>query len=229
MSPLSTLQRSPPATACILRLSALGDVCHALAVLRALQSAWPATRFTWLIGKAEHRLLGLVPEVEFISYDKRGGLAELGRLRRALRVRRFDLLLHMQLALRASLISTFVSAPVKLGFDRGRARELQWLFTTDRIAAAERQHVLDGLLGFATALGVPVTRPRWDIPLPEAAVASAARLTAGEPTLVISPCSSHRLRNWNVAGYAAVADRAHRAHGLRVVLCGGRAADERGA
>ena len=39
----------------------------------------------------------------------------------------------MQLALRASLVSTAVHAPVRLGFDRARARELQWLFTNARI------------------------------------------------------------------------------------------------
>ena len=227
MSPLSTFQHSPPATVCILRLSALGDACHTLAVLRALQAAWPDTRFTWIIGQPEHRLLGLVPEVEFISYDKRGGSAELGRLRRRLRARRFDLLLHMQLAIRASLISAWVRAPVKLGFDRARARELQWLFTTDRIAPGGRQHVLDSLLGFADACGVPHATLRWDIPLPAAAQAAAARLTGGEPTLVISACSSHPLRNWHPAGYAAVADHARAAHGLKVILCGGPGREER--
>ena len=196
-------------------------------MLRALQAAWPQTRFTWIIGTAEHRLLGLVPEVEFISYDKRGGRGEWLRLRRLLRSRRFELLLHLQLALRASLLSRWVQAPVKLGFDRGRARELQWLFTTDRIAAGGRQHVQDALYGFADALGVPHAVPRWELPLPEPARASAARLTAGEPTLVISACSSHPLRNWNPAGYAALADHARRAHGLRVILCGAPNATER--
>ena len=203
-------------------------MCHALAVLRALQSAWPATRFTWLIGKAEHRLLGLVPEVEFISYDKRGGLAELGRLRRALRVRRFDLLLHMQLALRASLAASCVAADVKLGFDRARARELQWLFTDARIAPAAREHVLDSFFGFPAALGIRERLLRWDLPLPAAARAYAVRLIPdAQPTLIISPCSSHARRNWAAARYAALAVHAATRHRMRVILAGGPSGAER--
>ena len=228
MSPLSSFSNSPPQSVCLLRLSAIGDACHALAILRTLQSAWPTTRFTWIIGALEHKLMRLVPEVEFISYRKRGGLAELCRLRRALAGRRFDLLLHMQLAFRSSLISTAVRAPVKLGFDRARARELQWLFTTDRIHAAGNQHVLDSLFGFCEALGVHERVLRFDVPLPAEALAYAARLMPdSRPTLVISGCSSHRLRNWRPEYYAAAAEHAARAHGMRVIVCGGPGAVER--
>ena len=219
---------SPPATVCLLRLSAIGDACHTLAVIRTLQSAWPATRFTWIIGALEHKLMRLVPDVEFISYQKRGGLGEYRRLRKVLAERRFDVLLHMQLAFRASLISTLVRAPVKLGFDRARARELQWLFTTDRILAAGNQHVLDSLFGFAEALGVHDRDLRWEVPLPEAARAYALRVVPdSRPTLVISGCSSHALRNWRPEYYAALANHAARAHGMRVILCGGPGPVER--
>ena len=213
---------------CLLRLSAIGDACHTLAVVRTLQSAWPATRFTWIIGAFEHKLIGLVSDVEFISYRKRGGLGEYRRLRALLAERRFDLLLHLQLAFRASLISALVRAPVKLGFDRARARELQWLFTTDRIHAAGNQHVLDSLFGFAEALGVHDRVLRWDVPLPEAAQAYALRLIPdARPTLIISGCSSHVLRNWRPEYYAALANHACRAHGMRVILCGGPGSVER--
>ena len=38
-----------PASVCILRLSAIGDTCHVLPVVRTLQRAWPDTRFTWTL------------------------------------------------------------------------------------------------------------------------------------------------------------------------------------
>ncbi len=218
----------PPATVCLLRLSAIGDTCHALALLRALQSAWPTTRFTWIIGRVEHKLMSLVPEVEFISYDKRGGLRSLNAVRQALQGRHFDVLLHTQLAFRASVISTFVHADLRLGFDRARARELQWLFTNRRIAARQNEHVLDALLGFAEALGVARTAPRWDLPLPAAARQYAAALLPERGrALLISACSSHPLRNWAPERYAAVARHAIEQWGLRVVLCGGPGAVER--
>jgi heptosyltransferase I len=88
--------------------------------------------------------------------------------------------------------------------------------------------VLDGLLSFAEALGVHDQDLRWDLPLPADAAAYAAALVPDlRPTLVISPCSSHTLRNWRAERYAAVADHAARRHGMRVILCGGPSAVER--
>src|SRR5438132_2524489 len=95
----------PPRTLCILRLSAIGDTCHVVPVVRTLQQAWPATQLTWIIGKTEARLMSLIEGVEFITVDKSAGLGALAALRRQLRGRRFDVLLHMQLALRASLVA----------------------------------------------------------------------------------------------------------------------------
>src|SRR5580692_7117458 len=91
--------KPPPQHVCLLRLSAIGDTCHALAALRSLQGAWPQARFTWIIGKLEAKLMtALLPEIEFITFDKGTTPAELWRLRRALSGRRFDLLLDLQLS-----------------------------------------------------------------------------------------------------------------------------------
>lgn len=216
-----------PRQICVLRLSALGDVCHALPVVRTLQDAWPETAITWIIGKLEHRLLGHLPGIEFIVFDKKAGRAAYAGLRRRVAGRRFDALLHMQLALRASLAAALVPATLKVGFDRARARELQWLFTNAQIAPRQREHVLDSLFGFTRRLGLERRSTRWDIPLPAAALEYARRAVPdGQPTLVISPCSSHALRNWSAEGYAAVADHAAARHGLRVLVCGGRSALE---
>jgi heptosyltransferase I len=214
---------SPPERICVLRLSALGDVCHVLPVVRTLQDAWPGTRISWILGKLEHKLLGHIPDVEFIVFDKKAGIDGYRSLRRQVGGRHYDALLHMQLAIRASLAAALVPARVKIGFDRGRARELQWLFTTDRIEPRAREHVLDSLFGFAEALGVRYRKMRWDIPLPPAAGDYARRAIPDEqPTLVVSPCSSHALRNWSAERYAAVADHAAARHGMRVLICGGR-------
>ena len=218
-----------PEKVCLLRLSAIGDTCHVVPLLRTLQDAWPRTRFTWVIGKLEAKLMSLIPDVELITVDKAAGLSAFTRLRTEMQRRgAFDLLLHLQLSLRASMTAACIPASIKLGFDKPRARELQWLFTNQRIAPRSREHVQDSFLGFADALGVPRTPPRWDIPLTPAAVAYAEQLIPdSQPTLVISACSSHAARNWLAERYAAVAEHAVRTHGMRVILCGGPAAIER--
>ena len=170
----------------------------------------------------------LIDGVEFITVDKRAGLAARRDLRGRLRGRRFDILLHMQLSLRASLVSSVVQAPIRLGFDRARARELQWLFTNARIAPHAREHVLDSFFGFLEALGLHERPLRWDIPLTPTTLEYAENLIPdARPTLVISPCSSHSRRNWHPEAYAAVADHAVRRHGMRVILAGGTSAIER--
>lgn len=218
----------PPRSVCILRLSAIGDACHVVPIVRTLQQAWPAVQLSWIIGRGEARLMSLVEGVEFITVDKRAGLTGLAELRARLRSRQFDVLLHMQVALRASLAARCVQAPIRLGFDRARARELQWLFTNARIAPRTREHVLDSFFGFPAALGVHERRLRWDLPLPQSAQEYALRLVPDrEPTLVISPCSSHLLRNWRVERYAALAAHAARRHGMRIILAGGPSELER--
>ncbi len=214
---------TPPASVCILRLSAIGDTCHVLPVVRTLQRAWPDTRFTWIIGRVEAKLLGHIPDIEFIVLDKKSLAGSYRLLREQMRGRHFDVLMHMQVALRASLLSTLVPARIKLGFDRKRARELQWLFTTNRIVPTGRQHVMDALFGFADKYHVYEQLLRWDIPIPQAARDYARRVIPDDSkTLIISPCSSHRLRNWRAEYYAQIADYAISALGMRVVLCGGR-------
>jgi heptosyltransferase I len=219
---------SPPQHVCLLRLSAIGDACHAAAALRAFQAAWPQTRFTWVIGKLEAKLMAAVlPGIEFITFDKGAMLRDLSRLRANLRGRRFDLLLDLQLSFRASLVSTLIHAPIKLGFDRARARELQWWFTNARIAPAAKEHVLDSFMGFVRACGIEPGKPLWNLALPRDALEYADGIvTDARPTLLISPCSSHTARNWLPERYAAVADHAAVAHRMRVVLVGGRSTIE---
>jgi heptosyltransferase I len=170
----------------------------------------------------------LVDGVEFIIVDKRAGLHGGSALRTALTGRHFDVMLHMQLSLRASLVARQVPATTKLGFDRARARELQWLFTSARIAPRVCEHVQDSFFGFLEALGIRERELRWDIPVPEAARAYAQGLMPdAQPTLLISPCSSHVWRNWAPERYAAVAEHARARHGMRVILVGGPTALER--
>ncbi len=197
----------PPRSICILRLSAIGDTCHVVPLVRTLQQAWPTTQLTWIIGKSEARLMSLIEGVEFITVDKRVGLERPAHAARS------------SCAAAASMCCCTCSSrcarawwrpacrrALKLGFDRARARELQWLFTNARIAPRTREHVLDSFFGFAprsaSASGCCAgtcrcRRRRAHTPqrlIPDA-----------RPTLVISPCSSHPLRNWRAARYAALA------------------------
>ncbi|TDR39349.1 heptosyltransferase I [Tahibacter aquaticus] len=219
---------TPVQSLCLLRTSALGDVSHVLPLVRTLQTQWPQTALTWIVGKLEHKLVGDLPGVEFIVFDKSKGWEGYRQVRRALGGRRFDALLHMQVALRSNLLSALVRARRRIGYDAARSRDLHGLFVNQRIAARSGEHVLDAIGSFAEPLGLRQTTVRWDLPIPNAAFEFAEEHLPGDPpTLLVSPCSSHRLRNWQPQRYAAVMDHAATVHGWRVVLCGGPSAYER--
>jgi heptosyltransferase I len=217
-----------PETLCIFRLSALGDATHTVPVIRAIQDHWPDTRISWIIGKLERRLVDGLDGVEFIVFDKRGGWQAVSGLGATLSGRRFDVLLHMQVAARANLLSRLVRAPLRLGWDRARSRDFHTWFTNRQVRSVPFQHQVQGFLEFPRALGISVEQPRWDLPVTPAAVAWAAEQLPGEqPTLLISPCSSHPLRNWRPEFYALAADHAASALGMRIVLSGGPSELER--
>ncbi|HUF19459.1 MAG TPA: glycosyltransferase family 9 protein [Burkholderiales bacterium] len=223
-------QKAPPESICVLRLSAIGDTCHALAVVRAIQDAWPETRLTWIIGKTEATLMSDIPGIEFIIFEKSRGTRAYADVRSQLRGKSFDVALCMHASLRANVICRMVKAPVRIGYDIARAREMQWLMTNERIEATGRQHVQDAMLEFARHIGVPRRELRWDIPLSSAHREFAAQYRSAErPLLVISPCSSERernFRNWSAENYAAAANYARQKFNCRVILTGGSSATE---
>ena len=217
---------------CILRLSAIGDVCHAVATVQAIQRHYPNVQITWVIGKVEAMLLADLPGVEFVVFDKKLGIKAYGDLKRKLNGRQFDVLLHMQVALRANLASLVINARRKIGFDWQRAKELHALFMRERIAPQQNPHVLDGFAGFARHLGVPFltepgNQPQWQMPLNDSHRdwARSQLKPAVRGHLVICPAASKAERNWLAARYAAIADYAN-AEGFAVYLCGGPTALE---
>lgn len=213
---------------CLLRLSALGDVSHLLPLVHALRTQRPELRISWIAGAGEAQLLAGIPGVELLAYRKKDGLAGMRQLWAQLRARRFEALLLMQLALRANLLSLGLRARRRIGYDRARSRDGHFLFVSERIPAHGYSHVLETLCSFGQPLGVQVDELHWDFAIPDEAREFAARhLADGAPWLGISPCSSHALRSWNAAGYAELARHAHRRHGMRVVLLGGRSEIER--
>lgn len=201
-----------------------------LPMVRGLQQAWPETKITWVIGQLEHQLLGDIPGIEFIPIAKKPLHRVRRQLAQTLSQSSFDVLLLMQVALRAGWLSKVIKAPVRLGFDRERSRDGHGLFINARISARPQAHVLEGFLDFLTALGIDQHPLIWDIPIPEADQQFAQQhIRDDTPTLIISPCSSQRLRNfrnWPASAYAEVARYAQEQRGLQVILTGGATALE---
>ena len=80
-TPQPALPKDHPASICILRLSALGDVTHVLPLINRLNKVWPDAKVTWIIGAFEHKLVCDLPNVEFITLNKKSGWRGLKKLR----------------------------------------------------------------------------------------------------------------------------------------------------
>ena len=223
----------PPKEICIVMLSAIGDAVHVLPVANALKRAWPDSRITWIIQPVPHMLVRDHPAIDdFIVFRRRRGLqvwAGFRDLMDDVRERRFDLLIGLQVYFKAGLITALTPAHVKLGFDRARARDAQWLFTNRRIPAHEQQHVQDQYFEFLHSLGVDPEPVTWDIPFTdqERADQSAFFERLDRPACAVVVGTSKSQKNWTPAGYARVLQEVDRTHDLQPIIVGGPSPLER--
>lgn len=230
---MSPWQGPPPRDVCIVMLSAIGDAVHVLPVANALKRAWPETRITWVIQPVPHLLVRDHPAIdEFVLFRRRKGLAAWKGFAEAgsrLRERRFDVVLGLQVYAKAGLLTALASARVKLGFDRKRARDFQWLVTNRRIPARPAQHVQDQYFEFLAWLGVDSEPVEWRIELSDQERAEQAAFfrEIDAPTCAVVVGTSKPEKNWRADGYARVLEEIERVHGLRPVLVGGPSVVER--
>ena len=205
----------------VLRLSALGDVCMVVPVIRTLQQALPQAQITWIISRPAFDLVEGLDGVEFIVIDKPRGIVDYLALRKRLRQERFDVLLAMQAALRANLIYPFIHAPLKIGFDARRARDRQAWFTNAAIPFA-REHLMDSFLAFAKTLGIEETVIDWRLPIGDAERDWARQQLVGGTgrVVIVNPAASKSERNWPAGRYASVITHLQE-KGAQVILSGG--------
>ena len=206
---------------CIIRLSAIGDVTHMLPIIHSIQKFRPHTQITWIIGKVEHKLVGDLPNVEFIVFDKRLGLRAYSNALKQLKGRSFDILLACQVSLRANILTKLIRARRKVGYDKSRAKDFHSLVVNETIQPA-KIHVLDSFFQFIEHIGIAHKKLDWSVPISEEAQLFAKQvLPDHQPIVAISPCSSHTLRNWHAEGYASIANHAVKKHHAKIVLLGG--------
>lgn len=205
----------------ILRLSALGDVCMVVPVIRTLQQALPQAQITWIISRPAYDLVEGMDGVEFIVIDKPRGPGDYFALRKRFKSERYDVLLAMQAALRANLIYPFIHAPLKIGFDEKRARDKQGWFTNATIPFA-KEHLMDSFLAFTRALGIKDAVIDWRLPLGDVERDWARQQLVGGRgrVVIVNPAASKAERNWPAECYVHVITLLQE-KGVTVILTGG--------
>jgi heptosyltransferase I len=217
----------------IVMMSAVGDAVHVLPVITALKRAQPASRITWVLQPGPASLVRGHPAVdEIVVFDRAAGWGAFRDVRRTLATHPFDVVLDLQVYLKAGIVTGFTRAPIKLGFDRARARDMNWLFTTDRIPAHPTgQHVQDQYFEFLDTLGVSRGDPEWNLGPWPAERDEQRRFYAqfDRPVAAIVVATSKPEKDWLPERWAEVARALDRDYGLTPVLVGGDSPRERAA
>lgn len=215
---------------CIVMMSAIGDAVHVLPVLTALKRHHPTMHVTWVLQPGPATLVRDHPDLdEIILFDRSRGWRGFAEIRRTLQTRPFDLVINLQVSFKAGLVTSFTCAPMKLGFDRARARDLNWLFTTHRIPAGPRRHVQEQYFEFLEWLEVPHEPVHWGLgPWNEAERAWQRDFLARfeRPIAPIVVATSKPQKDWLPERWAEVSDALYHEFNLQPVLVGARSPRE---
>ena len=218
-----------PDNICIVMMSAVGDAVHVLPVINALKRVNPGTRITWILQPGPATLVrGHRSVDEIITFDRARGLRAFADIARQLSRRRFDLVINLQVYFKAGIVTGFTNAPDKLGFDRARARDMNWLFTNRKIPRRAVQHVQDQYFEFLGALGVSPEPVEWDLgPWPdERPWQQSFTESIDRPIASIVAATSKAEKDWPPDRWAEVADALYEDFGMQVVLVGGQSQRE---
>ncbi len=218
-----------PDNVCIVMMSAVGDAVHVLPIINALKRVNPGTRITWVLQPAPATLVrGHRSVDEIIVFDRARGLAAFSEVAAELAKRRFDLVINLQVYFKAGIVTALTHAPVKLGFDRARARDFNWLFTNRKIPVSPVQHVQDQYFEFLTALGVAPEPVEWDLGpwASERTWQQSFTSSIDRPIASIVVATSKPEKDWIPERWAEVADALYAQFGMQVVLVGGKSERE---
>jgi heptosyltransferase I len=214
---------------CIVMMSAVGDTVHVLPVINALKRHDGSIHITWVLQPLPASLVRGHPAIdEIIPFDPARRWRAFVDVARAMRGRRFDLVIDLQVAMKAGLVTALTRAPRRLGFDRHRARDLNWLFTNERIRAHAPQHVGEQYFEFLRHLGVDPEPVVWGLgPWDDERVWQRAFFAGIDgPSAAINVATSNPDRDWMPDRWAAVIDALHDRYGLGAIVVGGRSARE---
>ena len=213
----------------LVMMSAVGDAVHALPVVNAIKRHAPASRLTWVLQPGPATLVRGHPAVdEIVEFDRSKGLSAFTDIRAKLRERPLDLVVALQVYFKAGLVTSFTRAPIKLGFDRERARDFNWLFTNRRIPPHEPQHVQDQYFEFLRELGISPDPVVWGLGPCEHERAWQrdffAKLDRPAASIVVG--TSKPEKDWMPERWAEVVDALYSDFGVQAVLVGGRSERE---
>ena len=223
----------------VVKLSAIGDVIHALPVSYAIKETFPEAHLTWVVEPPAYDLLTMNPCVdEIIPFHKKefksigGFLSNYGPLKRQIQQRSYDAVLDLQGLFKSAAIARLAKSPVKLGMCN--MREFSDRISRPVIGAHANGHIVERYLDVARALGCRVDRVVFPLEVPEREadltrqIFSQAGGNMGNPYVVFAVGANWPNKRWPVESFAELSDWLYNRR-LIPVLVGGGVVDEQRA
>lgn len=214
---------------CIVLLSAVGDVVHALPVVNAIKRARPRARITWLLQDAGAALLQGHPAVdEILLFRRKAGLAGFVQMALQLRERPFDVVLDLQCYFKATVLTALCRAPAKIGLDPARAREFNWLVNNRHLPKRPINHVQEHFLEFLDYLQISREPVEWNLgPWPaERPWQEEVFRAIPRPRVALVAGTSNPKKDWLPERWVELNDRLHAEFGLATILVGAKSPRE---
>ncbi len=207
----------------IVKLSSIGDVVHALPVLKTLRKNYPGAYISWVVeSKAREILEGNkdLDEIIVINTGKwrkrlnRSTINEMISKIKVLRGKKFDLAIDIQGLIKSGVIAYLSGARVRIGFNRGDAREpLNRLFMTVEASPIGKDiHVIDKNLSLLGSLGLNSFSKEFTIqtsPADEKYIDDFLRAKNIDPEkgfIAVNPGVGFKTKKWETRKYAELSD-----------------------
>ena len=201
----------------IIKLSAIGDVIHALPVSYAIKETFPDAKITWVVEPPAYDILKMNPCVDkIILFRKKDfrtlkGFAKLFfPFRRELQSENYDAVLDLQGLFKSAAIAFFAKSNIKLGICN--MRELSDKISKPVIGEHSAGHIVERYLDTARALGCRVDEVKFPLEIPPneikkaAAITNHAGLRAGISYAILAVGANWANKRWKVENFAEVAD-----------------------
>jgi lipopolysaccharide heptosyltransferase I len=207
----------------IVRMSALGDIVHALPVLSAIRAAYPTAEVDWLV---DRKYAGILDFVDGIS-RRIIGRPGLSKAVGVMRAREYDVALDLQGLLKSAAMARLSGATRVIGFEQHALREAAaaW-FYGEQSPVPKGAHVVRKNLAVTALLGItPPAAPVFPFVIPVSAVADDVARRAEEAgcrgVALINPGAAWPNKRWSPSRFGQVAQFIRDEHRLAPMVLWG--------
>jgi len=198
----------------IVRLSALGDIIQSMIVLQFIKKRFPDSSIDWFVDSQFANLLDGCPDIDNIislnikEIKKKKSISQLFKtLRKLRRIKKYDQVFDLQGLIKSAIITRFIPAEERIGFDRKSVREkLATYFYSKKYYFPYHQNVIERYTGLiASSLKIEINSLDIDEKRPFFNL-SQTRFANNEPNIVIILGASFKSKIYPVDKYAQIVE-----------------------